>query len=217
MENPNPASQEAQDMLDRIASFLRQYLVCDEHQLTVLTLWTVHTWCFQHFANVPYLDIRSPQPQSGKTRCLHLLRELCESPVFSSGAPARTLMARSMAPRAVDSWISNVLFNNSLTLPCTPNINKKESSQIGEVKGVVTYTDLFKVMTAFLKGSGKSKPFLLRRSASLRVSLRQQGSCNIGRFGFSGSATLYPDGLNLVVAPARAFGLSLRRQFRAAR
>src|SRR5436853_6867823 len=30
------------EMLDSMVSLLRQYLVCDDHQLTVLALWCVH-------------------------------------------------------------------------------------------------------------------------------------------------------------------------------
>ena len=55
------------EMLDSMVSLLRQYLVCDDHQLTVLALWCVHTWCFPCFSTAAYLNVRCPGPQSGKT------------------------------------------------------------------------------------------------------------------------------------------------------
>ena len=40
-ENTSPDA-----MLDSIAALIREFLVCDDHQLTVLTLWVLHTWCY---------------------------------------------------------------------------------------------------------------------------------------------------------------------------
>ncbi|HXB22890.1 MAG TPA: hypothetical protein VNV88_15995 [Candidatus Solibacter sp.] len=65
-----PAEEEqasgAQKMLNEIVSFLRRYLVCDDHQLTLLALWSLHTWCYSCFPTTPYLDVHSPEPQSGR-------------------------------------------------------------------------------------------------------------------------------------------------------
>jgi hypothetical protein len=85
---------EPPEMVNEIVSFLRRYLVCDDHQLTLLALWSLHTWCYACFYTTPYLDVRSPAPQSGKSICLRLLLELCASPAFVRGADARTLMGR---------------------------------------------------------------------------------------------------------------------------
>ena len=90
------------EVLDDVASFIRKYLVCDDHQLTILTLWSAHTWCFQLFPATPYLDLRSPQQHSGKTRCLRLLDRLCHASAFSTGAPAKTIMDRLLATRDLE-------------------------------------------------------------------------------------------------------------------
>src|SRR5258708_40250002 len=74
-----------------LVEFLRQYLVCDEHQFSVLALWIVHTWCFELFSTAAYLNVRSPEPQSGKTLCLDLLELLCRSPWLAPGADSRTV------------------------------------------------------------------------------------------------------------------------------
>lgn len=99
---PEPPDSPA--MLDEVASFLGQYLACDEHQLAILALWVLHTWCFNHFATAVYLNIRSPEPQSGKTRCLELLEVLCNNPWMATGAPARTVFHRLLtSDRCLDS------------------------------------------------------------------------------------------------------------------
>src|SRR5882672_2583631 len=79
-----PAKDNAKQ-LAALVEFLRRYLVCDEHQFTVLALWIVHTWCFELFSNAPYLNIRFPEPQSGNL-CLDLLDLLCRSPWLAPSA-----------------------------------------------------------------------------------------------------------------------------------
>src|SRR5579864_665984 len=34
----------APELFDAIAALIKQHLSCDQHQLTVLTLWIAHTW-----------------------------------------------------------------------------------------------------------------------------------------------------------------------------
>jgi hypothetical protein len=72
-------------VLDQVASFLRKYLVCDDHQLTILALWVASTRFNQTFSTAAYLDIRSPEPCSGKTTCLNLLDCLCYTRTFLTG------------------------------------------------------------------------------------------------------------------------------------
>jgi hypothetical protein len=85
-------------VLDQVASFLRKYLVCDDHQLTILALWVASTRFNQTFSTAAYLDIRSPEPCSGKTTCLNLLDCLCYTRTFLTGVSGATLIERC-APR----------------------------------------------------------------------------------------------------------------------
>jgi len=84
-------------MLDSIAALIREFLVCDDHQLTVLTLWVVHTWLYDIFPTTPYLHIHSPEPECGKTTCLQLLKILSCQPWISSGPDPAALMQRLVA------------------------------------------------------------------------------------------------------------------------
>jgi putative DNA primase/helicase len=87
---------------EAIASFIREYLVCDDHQLNILTLWLAYTWCFGSLRDVAYLDIRSPQPQSGKSVCLKLLAFLANAPTLVTAATPDTLKNRLLHGRSVN-------------------------------------------------------------------------------------------------------------------
>ena len=104
MNNPTTKEQPAQavDVLDAVEAFIREFLVCDDHQLTVLALWSAYTWCFPNFLTAPYLDIRSPQPQSGKSVCLLLLSTLCRSSLLVHGASPSTLFSRLLEGRSLE-------------------------------------------------------------------------------------------------------------------
>jgi Protein of unknown function (DUF3631) len=88
--------------LDLVAAFIRQRLVCDDHQLNILSLWSAYTWCFTSFINAPYLEIRSPEPQSGKSTCLMLLEAVCNSAVVLHGPAPATIIPRLIHGRSLD-------------------------------------------------------------------------------------------------------------------
>jgi Protein of unknown function (DUF3631) len=91
------------DILDSIAAYFRRYLVADDHQLTILGLWSACSQCNQHFRVAPYLDIRSAEPHSGKSLCLNLLNAFSgagEAGMFFSGVPAGSLIQRFLPGRS---------------------------------------------------------------------------------------------------------------------
>lgn len=88
--------------LDLVAAFIRQHLVCNDHQLEILSLWCAYTWCFTSFIQAPYLEIRSPEPQSGKSACLLLLHALCKSPVLLHGPGPATVISRLLHGRSAE-------------------------------------------------------------------------------------------------------------------
>src|SRR5215468_8091052 len=94
-----PKLAPAPEMLDAVAALLREYLVCTDHQINILALWIVHTWCFDAFPSTPYLDIRSPEPQCGKTLCLQLLNALSSGAWLTSG-PAPPILMKQLTATA---------------------------------------------------------------------------------------------------------------------
>ena len=93
---PTPAQPRvnASEMLDSVVSLLRQHLVCTEAQLNILALWIAHTWTFQSSPTAVYLEIRSPESQSGKSTCLMLLAMLSAAPWMAVGPDPRTVVSR---------------------------------------------------------------------------------------------------------------------------
>lgn len=89
------------DLLDHVAAYIRKYLVCDEHQLTILTLWSACSHSQARFTTAPYLDIRSPQPHCGKSVCIMLLEHVSGSQGYFTGAPAATLLKRLLADHSM--------------------------------------------------------------------------------------------------------------------
>jgi hypothetical protein len=74
-EAPVPESVSSiSQTLDDIDSLLSKFLVCSTPQRAILALWIVHTYCYRAFPVTPYLEIHSPEKQSGKTVCLRLLQ-----------------------------------------------------------------------------------------------------------------------------------------------
>jgi hypothetical protein len=110
MENGKPkpngqtSSTPGAQVLNDIASLIRRYLVCDDHQLTIFSLWTACTQCHHHFGRAPYLDIRSAEPHSGKTLCLNILCDLTDTDICYSGLPAAPLIDRLLQRRSLDEF-----------------------------------------------------------------------------------------------------------------
>src|SRR5215472_19158427 len=86
----------AAEMLHDVSDFIRQYLVCSDHQAVLLTVWVLHTWCYRAFPVTPYLNIQSPGPQSGKTRCLRLLQLLSPPGSWYTSSPAPRLFMKKL-------------------------------------------------------------------------------------------------------------------------
>ncbi len=68
---------------------------------------SVHTYCYDHFPVTPYLEISSPESQSGKSLCLCLLKELVAKPWMPGGVTASCLttrLANNQSTLLLDDW-----------------------------------------------------------------------------------------------------------------
>src|SRR5205823_11509030 len=104
---PEPPELTDAEMLDDVCSFIGHYLSCTEEQRIILALWVLHTHCYTAFENLPYLNIRSPEHESGKTTCLQILNLLCAKPWFVTGANASVLIRKITEDRPtllLDDW-----------------------------------------------------------------------------------------------------------------
>lgn len=81
-------------LLDRIAGYLRRFVLLSEAQKIVLAAWVVHTHSFSAFDCTPYLAITSAEKQSGKTRLLEVLDTLVANPWLTGRVTAAVLVRK---------------------------------------------------------------------------------------------------------------------------
>ena len=67
-------------ILDQLVAILRRHLGLRAAEYVVLAVWIIHTYCFEQFRHTPYLDINSPEKQSGKTTLLDVIEPLVHNP-----------------------------------------------------------------------------------------------------------------------------------------
>jgi hypothetical protein len=69
-----------QDLIADIEATISKYVALPSpDHLRVLSLYVMHTWCFEAAHVTPYLFIYSSDPGSGKTRLLEVLNGLCRN------------------------------------------------------------------------------------------------------------------------------------------
>ena len=83
------------ELLDRIADFYLQYVVLTSHQANTLALWTCHTYNFGAADATPYINVNSPEKQSGKTRLLEV-GELVVNKPWLTGRVTPAVLARKV-------------------------------------------------------------------------------------------------------------------------
>ena len=88
-------SRALNELLDDVRDFIRRYIAVTDHEFVVLSLWVVHTYCFQAFDYTPYINITSPTPGAGKSQLLRVLKLLVNKPesadMFTTAALTRTI------------------------------------------------------------------------------------------------------------------------------
>jgi hypothetical protein len=75
------------------------------HERTTLALYTLHTWAAEHADTTPYLYVKSPQRQSGKTRLLEVLELVCREPVRASSVTEAAIF------QAIEAWRPTLLID----------------------------------------------------------------------------------------------------------
>ena len=68
-------------ILDEVEHLLLRFVVfANRHQVVALSLWVAHTWALEHAESTPYINLKSPAKQAGKTRTIEVLKVLVRSP-----------------------------------------------------------------------------------------------------------------------------------------
>ena len=81
------ASRDGAAALDEALAFIARFCVLPvEHAYTAATLWAAHAWTLDAFDSTPRLAFLSPEPGSGKTRALEVIRPFPWMPTVRRGA-----------------------------------------------------------------------------------------------------------------------------------
>ncbi|MBI3046850.1 MAG: DUF3631 domain-containing protein [Acidobacteria bacterium] len=95
------------DLLDDTETYIRRYVVLDEHQAVAVTLWAAHTHAIAHADCTPYLAVRSATKRTGKTRTLEVLEPIVREPWLTGRTTAAALA------RKVDRFHPTLLLDES--------------------------------------------------------------------------------------------------------
>jgi hypothetical protein len=86
------AADETTDALLAVGAFVRRFVILpSEASYVALSLFVLHTWAFDAAHATPYIVVESPEKQSGKTRLLEVLQQLCRGAIMSSSITAAAL------------------------------------------------------------------------------------------------------------------------------
>lgn len=82
------------EVLDSLMAFIRRFVSLTQSQARAVALWTAHTHAFNAADCTAYLDINSPEKQSGKTRLLEVERLLVFNEWFTRRVTAAVLIRK---------------------------------------------------------------------------------------------------------------------------
>jgi hypothetical protein len=102
---PVATDLEVRELLDATHDFLNRFLVMSDDGLHVLALWVFHTWAFAAAETTPYLSIRSPERESGKTRVIEVVSLITRSSEQVADASISALF------RSIEAFRSTLLFD----------------------------------------------------------------------------------------------------------
>lgn len=169
------------DLLNEAREFIGRFCVFpDEHALTAVTLWAVHTHMIEHFHTTPRLALLSPEAASGKTRVLEVLDLLVsESLLTLNASPAavfRTLAQNQITLLfdEVDAiWTKRGKDDNHEDLRALLNAGYKRGATIPRCVGARHDVVSFPVFCAVaLAGLGELPDTIMSRSVIIRMRRR---------------------------------------------
>ena len=88
---PWPEAVTTAALLGEIVSIYRRFVILADHAAEALTLWTLHTYVFEHGNISPILALISPEKRCGKSTALHLADSLTHRPLATSNVTAAAL------------------------------------------------------------------------------------------------------------------------------
>jgi hypothetical protein len=87
------------ELLERLVWFIRRYVALSEDQAILSALWVVHTHTLDAADTTPYLNVKSAEKRSGKTRLLEVL-SLLAARSWLTGRVTAAVLVRKVAAEA---------------------------------------------------------------------------------------------------------------------
>ncbi|MGO8925126.1 MAG: DUF3631 domain-containing protein [Xanthobacteraceae bacterium] len=103
------------ELLDEIYEFLGRFIAYPSKEARAAhCLWLAHTWMMQCWETTPRLAFLSPEPASGKTRCLEISELLVPSPILAVNVTPAYLVRKIAGEEGVTILFDEVdtVFNN---------------------------------------------------------------------------------------------------------
>jgi putative DNA primase/helicase len=109
LEDPAPCDDpvDGAALLDALAAEFKRYLVLPRLAPEMLAVWVLHTYAIDAFDLTPYVLIKSPEPQCGKTTLIYLLEDMSRKALTSEGCSAAAIF------RAVDKYRPTLLLDEA--------------------------------------------------------------------------------------------------------
>ena len=98
------------NLVDRIAAFIERFVFIKDKQIyRLLALWVIQTHFYKNFEFIGYVFAYSPEPESGKSRLLEVLRLLVANPTEIENKPSDAVLFRTADGMTqlldeVDTW-----------------------------------------------------------------------------------------------------------------
>ena len=87
------------ELLERVVWFIQRYVALSEDQALLIALWIVHTHTLDAADTTPYLNVKSAEKRSGKTRLLEVL-SLLAAGSWLTGRVTAAVLVRKVAAEA---------------------------------------------------------------------------------------------------------------------
>lgn len=197
-----PWDEDGQKLLADVSDYLGTFVVFPSvHAHVATTLWAVHCHLIDRFESTPRLALLSPEPGSGKSRCLEALELIVPAPLFAFNASTAALFR--MIDKARPTLLldeADAIFgkygkdDGSEDLRGLLNAGHRRGAQIPRCVGPTFAVQLFPVFAAVaLAGLGDLPETVMSRSVVVRMR-RRAPSETVRPFRYREAAT---DGLAL--------------------
>ena len=106
---PWPESVDGVALMDSIAGSFQRHVVLPDGARTVVTLWSIGSFCMDAWRIWPKLLITSPEKRCGKSTLLEALEGVCYRPLLTSSITASSLF------RCIEEWTPTLLIDEADT------------------------------------------------------------------------------------------------------